>query len=280
MIISNPFVRNLENKEHHMLISLPMYAVVRDDVEQFWLAFSRQLASLSHDVFPTDLSWPEDRLTHWQHPDLLLSQTCGFPLVEFLPNVQLVGTFSYDAPGCTGPYYRSFLLARHEDRQASLADFRGRTLAFNSTDSQSGYNSLRALIAPLADNGRFFADARETGAHRHSLSFVRQGQADIAAIDCVTLELLRRYEPEALTGLSIVGETAAAPGLPLITSASTSPDTLNLLRLALLETLADPRNDALCERLLLKDFSVLPREEYQVIERMRDEALRLGVSQL
>src|SRR5471032_2105285 len=280
MIISNPFVRNLENKEHHMLISLPMYAVVRDDVEQFWLAFSRQLASLSHDVFPTDLSWPEDRLTHWQHPDLLLSQTCGFPLVEFLPNVQLVGTFSYDAPGCTGPYYRSFLVVRDEDRLASLSDFRGRRAAFNSTDSQSGYNSLRALVAPLAEKGQFFGLAVESGGHRQSLELVRQGQADIAAIDCVTLELLRRYQPQELEGLCIIGETAATPGLPLIASASTPPETLSLLRLALLETVAHPPNEALCERLLIHHFSVLPREEYQVIQQMKEQARQRGVTGL
>lgn len=263
-----------------MLISLPMYAVVRDDVEQFWQAFRRQLVALSQNVFPANLSWPDDLLTHWQQPALMLSQTCGFPLVAFLPHVQLVGAFSYDAPGCDGPYYRSFLLARQEDSHAALADFRGRTVAFNSTDSQSGYNSLRALIAPLADNGRFFGEARETGGHRHSLAFVQQRKADIAAIDCVTLALLRRNEPQALDGLSIIGETAAAPGLPLITAATTSPETLSLLRLALLDTVADPQNEALCERLLIRDFTVLPREEYHVIQKMKDDAWQLGVSQL
>src|SRR5471032_3445403 len=224
-----------------MLMSLPMYAISPPDVEAFASVLRDKLRRLGLHDTPDSLSWPQTLLAHWQRPDLLLSQTCGFPLVESLPQVQLVGLFSYRAPGCDGFRYRSFLVVREEDKGRYLADFRHRRLAFNSTDSQSGYNSLRALIAPLADNGRFFADARETGAHRHSLSFVRQGQADIAAIDCVTLELLRRYEPEALTGLSIVGETAAAPGLPLITSASTSPDRLNLLRLALLDTLADPR---------------------------------------
>lgn len=263
-----------------MLVSLPMYGVVPHDVEQFWQALRDKLAALGLGYSPAKLAWPEQLLAHWQQPDLLLSQTCGFPLVEFLPQVQLVGTLNYHAPGCNGPYYRSFLLVREADNQATLADFRGRTVAVNSTDSQSGFNSLRALIAPLADKGQFFGDKLLTGGHRDSLAAVQQGKADIAAIDCVTLELLRRYAPQELAGLSVIGETAAAPGLPLITAASTSPESLNLLRQALAETLADADNQALCKKLLIAGFTVLPREEYQMIHQMRDAALRLGVSQL
>jgi ABC-type phosphate/phosphonate transport system substrate-binding protein len=153
-------------------------------------------------------------------------------------------------------------------------------VAFNSTDSQSGFNSLRALIAPLAEKGQFFGDKCQTGGHRYSLAAVQQGRADIAAIDCVTLELLRRYHPQEVAGLSVIGETAAAPGLPLITSSTTSAERLSLLRQAIAETLAAPENQALCERLLITGFSVLPREEYQVIEQMKQAALQHGVSQL
>lgn len=263
-----------------MLVSLPMYGVELNDVEQFWQALRRQLVALGLGSLPAEVEWPERLLGHWQDKDLLLSQTCGFPLVEFLPQVQLVGTLNYSAPGCNGPYYRSFLLVRAEDSHATLADFRGRTVAFNSTDSQSGFNSLRALIAPLAESGTFFGDRLETGGHRYSLAAVQQGRADIAAIDCVTLELLRRYVPQEVEGLSIIGETAAAPGLPLITSASTSPDVVTILRQAIAQTIAATENQALCEKLLISGFTVLPREEYQAIHQMREAALQLGVSQL
>jgi len=262
-----------------MLVSLPMYGVELNDVEQFWQALRNKLAASGLDSLPPTLEWPQPLLGHWQQADLLLSQTCGFPLVEFLPQVQLVGTFNYSAPGCNGPYYRSFLVVRAEDSHATLADFRGRTVAFNSTDSQSGFNSLRALIAPLAENGNFFGDKLETGGHRYSLAAVQHGRADIAAIDCVTLELLRRYVPQEVEGLSIIGETAAAPGLPLITSASSSPEVLTALRQAVAQTIADPNNQGLCEKLLINGFTVLPREEYQVIHQMKDAALQLGVSQ-
>jgi ABC-type phosphate/phosphonate transport system substrate-binding protein len=99
---------------------------------------------------------PADLLSHWRQPDLLLSQTCGYPLVTLLPEVQTVGCFHYSAPGCEGIDYRSLLVARAADNARSLADFRGRRAICNSPDSQSGYNVLLKMVAPLAREGRFF----------------------------------------------------------------------------------------------------------------------------
>lgn len=259
-----------------MLMSLPMYAISPPDVEAFARVLRGKLIRLGLTDTPASLDWPQDLLAHWQMPDLLLSQTCGFPLVENLHKVQVVGIFSYRAPGCSGFRYRSFLVAREEDQGRHLVDFRHRRLAFNSTDSQSGYNSLRALVAPLAEAGRFFSDATATGSHRESLHFVQQNKADIAAVDCVTMALLNHAEPEALTGLTVVGQTAAVPGLPLITSACTSPEHLAILRQALHEMAHDP----VSQPLLIEEFTEVPRLAYGVITLMKEMALSLGVSEL
>lgn len=259
-----------------MLMSLPMYAISPADVEAFASVLRDKLRRLGLSDTPDTLSWPQDLLAHWQMPDLLLSQTCGFPLVESLPEVQLVGTFSYLAPGCDGFRYRSFLVAREDDQGRHLADFRHRRLAFNSTDSQSGYNSLRALVAPLAHAGQFFSAASATGSHRESLHVVQQNKADIAAVDCVTMALLQRAEPDALRGLIVVGQTAAVPGLPLITSSHTSPGHLLLLRQALREIAQEP----VSQPLLIEAFTEIPRRAYGVITLMKEIAQSFGVSEL
>jgi len=259
-----------------MLMSLPMYAVSVPDVEAFAGVLRETLKRAGLIATPQSLSWPQNLLMHWQQPDLLLSQTCGFPLVESLPDVQLVGTFSYRAPGCDGYRYRSFLLARDEDAKLHLPDFRHRRLAFNSTDSQSGYNSLRALVAPLAQAGKFFSQATATGSHRESLHYVQQNRADLAAIDCVTLALLHRHDPSALSGLVIIGQTAAVPGLPLITSSQTSPEHLSILRQALHEIAHEP----VAKPLLIEEFSEVPRQAYSVITLMKNIAQEFGVREL
>lgn len=263
-----------------MRVSLPMYAVNRADVELLWQGLSRWLAQEGETNLPAALCWPDDLYDHWQQPDLLLSQTCGYPLQEALQqNVAVVGVFRYRVPGCEGNDYRSFLVARKKDAGADISAFYGRKAAYNSEDSQSGYNALRSVIAPLASRGRFFANTLQTGSHRASLLAIRQGDADIAAIDCVTLALLQKADPQCMNGLKIIGETPPAPALPLITAAG---DDARLLRLrhALKKMVADPSMSAVRSRLFIGGFSTIAASEYQRCTEMKLRAAALDVTRL
>jgi len=235
-------------------------------------ALTATLAQLSG----ADVEWPEDLLAHWRAGDLLLSQTCGYPLMTQLPDVQLVGAFELSAPGCRGACYRSWLVAREEDENSALADFRGRRAVANSLDSHSGYNALRYLIAPLAQRGRFFSTAHLSGSHRRSLAYLRDGRADIAAIDCVTWVLLRRYAAHELAGLAIVGETPLCPAPPLITSAQTDARTLATLR----RVLAQFVKKKAARDSFITGFTVPDRAAYQQIISWEEQAAALGVTAL
>ena len=223
--------------------SLPMYDADSAAVDAWWRAIARALRQQGFTEVPEVLQKPADLDAHWRDRRLLLSQTCGYPLVTTLrDSVQVVGAFHYIAPGCSGFAYRSELVARDDDA-CTLAAYRGRVAAINSLDSHSGCNALRGLVAPLARGGTFFGDHRVTGSHRRSLAALRAGAADIAAIDCVSLAGLRRCEPELLRGLRVVGSTSLAPGLPLVTSAATTPDELAALRTALDAACSDATRD-------------------------------------
>jgi ABC-type phosphate/phosphonate transport system, periplasmic component len=202
---------------------------------------------------------PTDLFSHWCDNALLLSQTCGYPLMTLLPEVQVVGQFHYTAPGCEGGNYRSLLVAREEDKGKALADFRGHVAASNSSDSQSGYHTLRNSVG---HDDAYFDSIIWTGSHRQSLYAVQQKKADIAAIDCVSFALFARYQPQALREIAVIGETALTPGLPLITSKHTSAETVALLRSALSQ-IADVRDTA--EPLLIDGFSPASRRDYAVI---------------
>lgn len=151
---------------------------------------------------------------------------------------------------------------REEDRHLTLADFRGRRAVCNSPDSQSGYNALRKKVAPLASGGQFFAQTSFSGSHRQSLIDVKRGAGDIAAIDCVTWALLQRHEPERLAGLAVIDRTPLTPGLPLITSHNTSPETLNAIRDALRELVDAPEYREVRDAVLIDGFSVVTRDAY------------------
>jgi ABC-type phosphate/phosphonate transport system substrate-binding protein len=262
-------------------VALPMYLSERQAVTALWDVLQARLQHAGCGGVPRALDWPEDLLAHWRDPQLLLGQTCGYPLTHALAGaVQLVGVFRYNAPGCEGNFCRSQLVAGAEHAGMALADFRGLRAAFNSGDSQSGYNALRAAVAPLARDGRFFAEVMATGSHAASMVALQQGRADLAAVDCVTLEGLQRDMPQVLAGLGIVGQTQAYPGLPLITGPSTSAAELQALRGVLADLVRDPAAADALAALGIVGFQTLPLETYQVCIDMRLQAQALGYPEL
>jgi ABC-type phosphate/phosphonate transport system substrate-binding protein len=248
------------------IASLPMYDADPAAVGALWRAIARALRAHGLVGAPTFLDEPADLDAHWRDPRLLLSQTCGYPLVTTLRGcVQVVGAFRYTAPGCSGFAYRSELVARDDDA-LTIDGYRGRVAAINSLASHSGCNALRGLVAPLARSGTFFSDQRITGSHRSSLVALRSGDADIAAIDCVSLAGLRRRKPELLRGLRVVGSTALAPGLPLVTSAATTPAELAALRSALHAACSDATAAHARAALFIAGFEPVAAEAWHVID--------------
>jgi len=216
------------------------------------------------------LSQPENWMEAWRRPDLLFSQTCGYPFThEFAGKLKLVATPHYDAPGCNGPLYCSILFARE---QRPLPQFRGAVAAFNANDSMSGMLALELIFAPYAEDGRFFASAVETGGHLASLDALQRGEADVAAIDCVTAAYVRRYRPQALSGLVEVTRSPQVPGLPFVTIAGD----IDKLHQALTDVFADESLREIREALLLNGFSLLTEADYDVIPRLEDEMEKGG----
>src|ERR1700742_4605908 len=129
----------------------------------------------------------EDLHALWRRPDLLISQTCGYPLVSGLQrHVQLIATPQFDAPGCAGANYSSALITRANAPFDSLDACRGTRAAYNQDDSNSGMNVFRHAVAPLARDRAFFSAVLRTDSHLGSLRAVIDNRADVAAIDCVT----------------------------------------------------------------------------------------------
>lgn len=160
----------------------------------------------------------DDLMALWRAGDLLLSQTCGYPLVtELQHDVRVMAVAGFDLPGCEGIDYRSLILVPQQGAR-SLEALRGAVAVINQPHSHSGMNALRHTIAPLARDGRFFSRVTVSGSHLASIAALRQGQADVAAVDCATFELAARAEPGLVAGVRPLQASAAAPGLPLITS--------------------------------------------------------------
>lgn len=177
----------------------------------------------------------------WLRPDLLFSQTCGYPLITKLAGqVKLLATPSYDAPGCDGANYSSLVIVGGDAPWEEFRDLRGRTCAVNSAGSWSGHHALRVLIALEGGQGGPFCKTIASGGHAASISMVAEGRADFAAVDCVTHATLSRHKPEAVAGTRVLCRTPAMPGLPLIAGQAASAGETGAMREGLAAAAADP----------------------------------------
>ncbi|WP_341486558.1 PhnD/SsuA/transferrin family substrate-binding protein [Pararhizobium sp. A13] len=262
------------------LASLAMYASpppLAEATAALWRFLSDALKHADLKDVPGPLDEAVRYNAAWTHPGLLLAQACGFPYVKHLRGkVRLVATPVYAHPGCDGPSKCSFIIVGKDSRARSLEDLRGARAAINEPDSNSGVNLFRAAVAPLALEGRFFSCVIETGGHRNSIAAVTAGDADVAAIDCVTYGNVRRFDPQSVAGVRILAETVKGPGLPLITRGDASDEEVSLLRQVLRQAIAETSLGPVLDVLALKDFAFLSDADYEPLAEFERQAQRLG----
>ncbi len=224
---------------------------------------------------PDRLDRTRDVHAIWCDPSLLFGQACGYPLVaDPTLALRIVAFPVYD--GMQG----SVLVARANDGRLTIEDFRGSRAAINDRRSNTGMNLFRAAVAPFAGEGAFFAKVVETGAHRSSLAAVGAGEADLAAIDCVTFAALARFEPALTTAIRIVAHTPPSPSLPFVTAAATDAETVAALRIALDRVVADPDLSAVREALFLTGIAAADPASLSPISRLEVDAVRAGYPEL
>lgn len=265
------------------IADLPWYdlAEIEQATDGWWRGVAAHLRRLGVDRVPDALTRAGSHVDRWRHPDLLLSQACGYDvLYDSADDIVPVATPCYAAEGCEGPRYRSIVVVRVERPWRRLDDVRGARVAVNEAASHSGTNALRSMIAPLARNGAFFASVLVTGSHTDSLAAVRDGSADVACVDAVVVALLRRERPAALRGLRPIACTATALAPPYVTSVRTPFSVQRALREALRAALHDNALDGHRRTLLLRDFVFLPQTAYAELEAFEEPALAANYFEL
>jgi ABC-type phosphate/phosphonate transport system substrate-binding protein len=198
-------------------------------------------------IAPDPATLPPDELdfpTVWRHPNLLFGQTCWGPLeLGLAADVRVIGQPDYSGfEGGEGEFYSSAVVMRQGSAERGRADpspdlrsdpplkgeggvgaaasipldlIRGKRLAFNSDDSMSGNIALTRDLAAMGESLDIFSERIESGGHRSSIVAVAEARADVAAIDCRSWALARRFEPAA-KDVRVVGWTARRKGLPYI----------------------------------------------------------------
>lgn len=207
-------------------VSLPMYPLpwLRPATEALWDRIASELRIDTPLAPGTRLApWDLDERSLWASPDLLLSQTCAWPLVHRLHgSVRPLGSFLYRLEGVDSYRYRSVVVRR---RGAPGAAAPGPTAAVNGFDSLSGWISLRTTLEP--------ARVVLTGSHVASIDAVCSGSADVASIDALTYAFVAGHDPAVVAGLDVVDRGPLVPTLPLITRGDADGAVVRELRRAL-----------------------------------------------
>jgi ABC-type phosphate/phosphonate transport system substrate-binding protein len=234
------------------------FAHLRDAYDTFWSVLRTHLPA-SVDV-PRSLAWHVDLSDAWSSPDLILGQTCAWPLATMQPHLTAIGSFDVVVPFADGGRYRSVLVASKPlgiDHWRSNPDA---VVARNGDDSLSGWISLQWAWG--GEPGRLIT----TGGHVASMRAVAHGEADVASIDALTFEFLAQSEPDIVGRLHVIGHGPLVPTLPL--AAHRSVAHVDEFRAALVATVADPRAAAACTRLRIRGFVPFDDAEYQTVRSL------------
>jgi ABC-type phosphate/phosphonate transport system substrate-binding protein len=246
----------------------------RPTIGAWWEGLARHWRAAGLRDVPHSAHMPDSDLYDlWLAPDLFIAQTCGFPLTHRLKDrVTLVATPVYAVDGCAGGRYHSVIVARQDSDVRSLDDVAGKVAAFNGHDSQSGWNALRHSLIGKGAPARLL----ESGGHRKSVAAVREGRADVAAIDCVTYAGLQQFAPEEIAPLRIIARSASAPALPFVTRRDIAPADLEKLRAGLRAAMADAALAETRTAMQLAGIEIVPLQAYDRLLEMEQEADRAG----
>jgi ABC-type phosphate/phosphonate transport system substrate-binding protein len=249
-----------------MIASLPMYdwPEVRAATDAWWKGLARHLG------VSLELDRRADHFAAWRNAELFFSQTCGYPFThEFKGLLNYISTPHYNVDGCEGANYASMVFAR--DRQP-LESFRGSVAAVNNPDSMSGMLALQLVFAPLAVHGKFFSMTIWSGGHVNSMLAVRDGRADVCAIDAVCVAMARRYRPDCLHGLVEIARSPRVPSLPFVTRGGD----MDVMRQALVAAFNDESLHEARGQLYLSGQSVLRPDAYERITDLERDMQKAG----
>jgi ABC-type phosphate/phosphonate transport system substrate-binding protein len=263
--------------------SLPMYNLpeMRSANARFWEALRGLLIEAGLTDVPETLVFERGPVPPRLEPEMLFSQTCGYPLeTVFKGQAIRLGAPVYDAPGCTGATHRAFFVVRADAPARGLEDLRGGVFLLNSPVSNSGMNLPRRALAEIAGGKPFFRTVIETGGHPASLDRLLRGDGDVASIDCVTFAFLQHYRPDVAARFRVIAETPPSPAIPFVTSAATPPAIVSILRDALRCVAIEPRYTAARAGLMIAGIEEMSDAAYRGLLDYEAEAAALGYPQL
>ena len=274
-----PLSSDIEAPRH--FIACGMYAFT-DELRVAW----QTLFDLFLESFDPPL--PVDTLLRFEtgeqlmrDPQMLIGQTCGYPLMsKLMQTVTPICVPVMDVAGCHGKYYSSLLVVPVSSEIHSLADCYQKIAAINTSDSNSGMNVLRHAVAPLSMGKPYFSEIRKTGSHLQSLTEVAKEKAQVAAIDAVSFSFIQDAWPDLVASVRRIGYTEKTCGLPFVVPQPIEHLFDNEAITSLFNEATQKLPESIRQRLHLIRFEQTDINDYQGVLDLENQAIQAGYPRL
>jgi phosphonate transport system substrate-binding protein len=138
------------------------------------------------------------------------------------------------------PVYYSDVIVHRRSPVHTFDQLRGASLAFNESQSYSGFHVLRWHLSTLGECDGYFGSLVESGAHGASLQLVRSRQVEASAIDSTLLDWELRRDPSLQSDIRVVETIGPSPVPPWVISKKLPQDLQAELNRLLLHMHEDP----------------------------------------
>ncbi|MEK6750322.1 MAG: PhnD/SsuA/transferrin family substrate-binding protein [Pseudomonadota bacterium] len=219
---------------------------------------------------------------------------CGLPYVQnvskdiyemlAMPVLGLeAGTYN-DAPGYSdkpGKYF-SYTIVRKDSPYKTWADLKGKTYAFNSLTSNSGYNMPRNKLIELGATSweGYFSKVIKSGGHQESIRLVAQGVVEASSVESLVLDYDRKIGEANALNVRIIeafpDKGAGAP--PIVISRKSDPEVKAKLKDVILHMHEDTEGQAVLKTAMLKRFIPPDDRNYDDIRDMIKHANAVNFS--
>ena len=179
------------------------------------------------------------------------------------------------------PWYKSYWVALKEKPYTRVEDLRGKPVAFSSKTSTSGYLiphwSLirKGLVSPKGDPEEFFGKGNVWygSGYVSAIEQVLNGSAEAAAVSYYVLDKDKHLTVEQRAKLKRIDEQGPVP-THVIAIRSSIPETDRAVIRAALETLNDPPNHALRDKVFTS--KLVPANEQEHIAPLHEALVLTG----
>ncbi len=272
-----------------MLIANARLYALNPEVEGLWQQLMQAvLAQADIPARYEPYAAPQPLHALWRRADLACALICGYPWATWDPAVDGPRPLALAAPCPAGEgglsQYRSDIVVPLASPYHSLAALYGQRMAYTVEHSQSGYQSLRSLLARAAAArplGRCFeATLGPLVTPRALVQALLQGAADAAPLDGYWHALLRLHEPALAAQLRVVAHTPATAMPLLVCSGQRSDAQQQRLARAWLDAHKQPACQPLLAALCLEGFAAVQEAPYQALAAAAALADGLGYTRL